>query len=141
MNRKKSREYERLLGNLRAVAQSEEKDWEESAWRLALDRATAGKSEGGRPAEVLRPRWAWAYAAVIVVLLGAAAVATRNFFHEAWPTLGARVEAGRNGSLAQAGAEPRLTAQNQLAVTFVSSESGLQVNWYFDKEFEWEEEP
>ncbi len=141
MNRKKSRECERLLGNLRAIARSEEKDWEETAWRVALDRATAGQSEGRRPAESLRPRWAWAYAAAIVVLLGAAAVVTKDFFREAGPTLGARVEPGRSGIPAPAGATARLTAQNQLSVTLVSGESGLQVNWYFDKEFEWEEEP
>jgi len=136
---RKPREYERLLNNLRAVARSEERDWEDQDWRRALRRATAGKPDEFRPAPKPRPAWAWAYAAVIVILLGAAAVTIQSFFHAAGPTLLARVEPARSAGPVGAGGAGSLTAQNQLSVTFVSGESGLRVNWYFDKEFKWEE--
>jgi hypothetical protein len=140
MNReKKRREYQRLLDNLRAIARSEEQDWDEQDWRRALRRATTGKPGELRPAWKPRPAWAWAYAAVMVILLGAAAVAVRSFFHAAGPTLLARVEPARSGGPAPAGGTGSPTPQNQLSVTLVSGESGLRVYWYFDKEFDWEE--
>jgi hypothetical protein len=140
MKRERRRgEDERLLDNLRAMARSEERDWEDQDWHCALRRATAGKSNELRPAPKPRPDWAWAYAIVIVILLGAAAVTVRSFFHAAGPTLLARVEPAGSAAPVGAGGTASLASQNQLSVTFVSGESGLRVNWYFDKEFEWEE--
>ena len=133
-------EYRRLLENLRAVARSEEKDWAEEDWRRALRRATIGKQEELRPEWRRPPAWAGAYALVIAILLGAAAVASRSFFRAAWPTLTAEVEPARTGGPAPAGGGAGLAAQDQLSVTFVSVESGLRVYWYFDKEFDWKEE-
>lgn len=141
MNRKKKSEYQRLLENLRAIARDEEKDWEEADWRRAVLRATASPPEDVRPARRPLPGWAWAYAAGLVVLLGAAAVVTRSFFREAWPTLDARVETSLSAGPTLAGAAGGRTPQDRLAVSFVSGESGLRVYWYFDKEFEWEEKP
>ncbi len=136
---RKPREYERLRDNLRAIARSEERDWEDQDWHRALRRATAGKSNELRPAPRPRPGWAWAYAAVLVILLGAAAVTFRSFFQAAGPTFLARVEPARSTGPARAGGAGSPSHQDRLSVTFVSGESGLRVNWYFDKEFEWEE--
>ena len=126
--------YRPLLDNLRAIARSEERDWEEVDWRRALRRATAGGPGEPRPRRNPRPVWVWAYATAVVILLGAAAMTARSFFRAAGPALMARVDpAGGGGS-----AEP--ARQDQLAVTLVSAESGLRVYWYFDNEFNWKEE-
>jgi len=137
---RKGREYRPLLDNLRAIARSEEKDWEEEDWRRALRRATAAEPGELRPGWKPLAGWVWAYAVVIVILLGAAAVATSSFFRTAGPTIMARVEPARNGSRGPAGGAVSLALQNQLSATFVSAESGLRVYWYFDKEFDWKEE-
>ena len=126
--------YRPLLENLRAIARSEERDWEEVDWRRALRRATAGGPGEPRPRRTPRPVWVWAYATAVVILLGAAAVTTRSFFHAAGPALLARADPAGGG----ASAGP--VRQDQLAVTLVSAESGLRVHWYFDKEFDWKEE-
>lgn len=131
---RKGKEYRRLLVNLKALARSEERDWDESAWRRALARATAEEPAARRPAWRPRPRWAWAYGAAVVILLGAGAVVTRNLFHR--PSAAAVEEAG---PAPEGGAADR-AAQKQLSVTLVSGESGLRVYWYFDKEFDWKEE-
>jgi hypothetical protein len=126
--------YQPLLDNLRAIARSEETDWEEDDWRRALRRATAGEPVEPRPRRPARPAWAWGYATAVVILLGAAAVTTRSFFRAAGPVLMSRVDPASGGG--SAGQPP----QDQLAVSLVSAESGLRVYWYFDREFDWKEE-
>jgi hypothetical protein len=127
---RKGKEYRRLLANLKALARSEERDWDESAWQRALAGATAEEPAARRPAWRSRPSWAWAYGAAVVIILGAGAVVTRNLLHR--PSAAAVEEAG---PAPEGGA-----AQKQLSVTLVSGESGLRVYWYFDKEFDWKEE-
>ena len=129
-----SGKYRPLLDNLRAIARSEERDWEEEDWQRALRRATAGEPGEPRPQRHPRPVWAWAYATAVIILLGAAAVTTRSFFRAAGPALMARVGPASGGGSAGP------ARQDQLAVTLVSAESGLRVYWYFDKEFDWKEE-
>jgi hypothetical protein len=131
--------YRPLLDNLRAIARSEERDWEEEAWRRAVRRATAGKPGELRPEMKPRPAWVWAYATAIVVLLGGAAAATRSFFRAAGPALMARMDPAGGGT-APGGGAAGLAPQDRLSVTLVSAESGLRVYWYFDKEFDWKEE-
>ena len=130
-----SGKYRPLLDNLRAIARSEERDWEEEDWQ---PRPAPGDSRGARRAAsrvgIRRPVWAWAYATAVVILLGAAAVTTRSFFRAAGPALMARVGPASGGGSAGP------ARQDQLAVTLVSAESGLRVYWYFDKEFDWKEE-
>jgi hypothetical protein len=128
---RKGGEYRRLLANLRAVARSEERDWDEPAWRRAVARATAAEPASERPARSPRPRWAWAYASVLVILLGAGAVVTLNFL---------RRPAGEAARAGLAGGSTERMAQNQLSLTLVSGESGLRVHWYFNKEFDWKED-
>jgi ferric-dicitrate binding protein FerR (iron transport regulator) len=137
---RKGREYRRLLINLRAIARSEERDWDEPAWRRAVARATAAEPGAARPARSPRLRWAWAYAAVLVILLGAGAVVTLTVVPR--PGMESAGEAGAGGA-ARAGLEGGSAdrmGQNQLSLTLVSGESGLRVHWYFNREFDWKEE-
>lgn len=131
---KKDKEYRRLLANLRLIARREERDWDESAWRRALARATAEEPGTRRPDWRARPSWAWAYAAAVVILLGAGTLVTRNFLRRP-PSAG-----GEAPVATPAGGAADRAAQKQLAVTLVSGDSGLRVYWYFDKEFDWKEE-
>jgi hypothetical protein len=42
-------------------------------------------------------------------------------------------------TLLAAGTAPEKTTQNVMSMTLVSQETGLQVHWTFNKNFEWEE--
>jgi hypothetical protein len=141
MKRKaKAEQYLRLLDGLRSAARSEERDWKEEDWRRALRRATAAEPADLRLERKPRPAWAWAYGAAVAILLGAAAVTTRDFFRAAGPALMARTEAPGGGANAAGGGSRVPARQDRLAVTLVSAESGLRVHWYFDREFDWKEE-
>jgi hypothetical protein len=131
---RKGREYRRLLANLRAIARSEERDWDEPAWHRAVARATAAEPGAALTARSPRLRWAWAYAAVLVILVGAGAVVTLNVLHRSGMESTGEARAGLEG-----GSADRM-GQNPLALTLVSGESGLRVHWYFNREFDWKEE-
>jgi hypothetical protein len=136
-NRKQD-EYGRLLAHLRAGARSEEPDWEEAAWHRAVAKATAEEPAAVRRAPGRGLRWAWAGAAAVLIL-GAGTVATVNLLHRP-PGGGGGFASGRNaGRNLEVGAVGE-TAQDQISLTLVSSESGLRVHWYFDKDFDWKEE-
>ena len=117
-------EYRESLSRLKAAAKAESvPDWSEGEWRALMVRvpalATEGREEirGVRPPN-LRPRWA--AASVLGVFLGLA-VLTMLF---------------KDGNLG-----PRKTATagepSVVSLTLVSQETGLQVVWFLDKNFEW----
>jgi anti-sigma factor RsiW len=115
-------EYRRALGRVRAAAQEEGvKDWTGAEWQ-ALMAAIAASRPGRRgPAFGLRPRWALAS--------GLAAVAV----------LAATVLIFKDASFRQreAGSVP---GPDVVSVTMVSQETGLQVVWFLNKNFDWKGE-
>jgi anti-sigma factor RsiW len=125
------REYEvHLFAHRQAKAWlgKERRDWHEADWRRTVHGAVNQAVPRGS-LTVIRPfvRKTWAYAAglLAVVMLGI-------FLLQ--PQLGRK----------QAKIKPGITAgpetgQEVVAVTIVSPKSGLKINWFLNKNFEWED--
>jgi len=122
---KELEEYRQSMSRLKTAANAENvPDWSEGEWRALMAHAIgSGREvrEGGmdrRPAFLAQPRWA--AASVLGVFLGLA-VLTMLF---------------KDGNLGQretsAAGEPSV-----VSLTLVSQETGLQVVWFLDKNFEW----
>jgi hypothetical protein len=111
--------YRSALGRVKAAAREEGlRDWSDPEWKGLLARIITEKSAERSPAPRLRPRWAMASGLAAVVLL---AVLTLVF---------------RNSIFRPQGAAPA-PGPEVVSVTMVSQETGLQVVWFFNKNFEW----
>jgi hypothetical protein len=128
--------YRAALGAIRTAAKEEGiPDWTEGEWQALMARATAsaGRDSGmgetaGRPASW--PRWATASAAGVLVGLVVLGVLIRGPV----PGPGRRAAAdGRTGEEAAGG-------QDVLSMTMISQETGLQIVWFFDKNFDYKGE-
>jgi anti-sigma factor RsiW len=156
--------YRNAIGRVKASARQESAgDWSGAEWKALIARATAqGTEKAGSPAG-LRPRWALASGIAAVILLAALAFLFRDAI---FGSRGSGAErqaavvkkeepkaapakpvppkpAGKKGKsvpvvqpeyLAKNAAQER---QDVLSVTMVSQETGLQVVWFFNKNFEW----
>ena len=112
-------EYRESLAQLKAAANAESvPDWSEAEWRALLTRFRPAAPVKKRPGFFARPRWA--VASVLGAFLGLA-VLTMLF---------------KDGNLppreTSAAGEPSV-----VSLTLVSQETGLQVVWFLDKNFEW----
>ena len=112
-------EYRESLSRLKAAAKAESvPDWSEGEWRALAARFRPADPGEKRPAFLARPRWA--AASVLGTFLGLA-VLTMLF---------------KDGNLG-----PRETSTagepSVVSLTLVSQETGLQVVWFLDKNFEW----
>ncbi len=112
-------EYRESLSRLKAAAKAESvPDWSEGEWRDLAARFKPTVTTTERPGFLARPRWA--AASVLGVFLGLA-VLTMLF---------------KDGNLG-----PRKTSSagepSVVSLTLVSQETGLQVVWFLDKNFEW----
>jgi predicted anti-sigma-YlaC factor YlaD len=117
--RKELGEYRQALTRLKAAAKAESvPDWSEGEWRALAARFKPAAPPTKRPAFLARPRWA--AASVLGMFLGLA-VLTMLF---------------KDGSL---GPREKSTAgePSVVSLTLVSQETGLQVVWFLDKNFEW----
>jgi anti-sigma factor RsiW len=112
-------EYRESLSRLKAAAKAESvPDWSEGEWRALAARFRPAATATRRPAFLAQPRWA--AASVLGVFLGLA-VLTMLF---------------KDGNLGPRGTsaagEPSV-----VSLTLVSQETGLQLVWFLDKNFEW----
>jgi len=132
--REELRAFRAALAALRTAAKGEGvPDWTETEWRALMAR-TAGQSETGeagqaapaRPA--FRPRWAAASAAGALIGLVALALLFRG------PVSGPEGRTTAGGPAVAAG------EQDVLSMTMVSQETGLQIVWFFDKDFDYKGE-
>jgi anti-sigma factor RsiW len=117
--RKELEEYRESMSRLKAAAKAESVlDWSEGEWRALTDRFRPAAPGEKRPSFLARPRWA--AASVLGAFLGLA-VLTMLF---------------KDGNLGpretSAAGEPSV-----VSLTLVSQETGLQVVWFLDKNFEW----
>ena len=117
--RKELGEYRQALTRLKAAAKAESvPDWSEGEWRALAARFRPADPGEKRPAFLAQPRWA--AASVLGAFLGLA-VLTMLF---------------KDGNLG-----PRKTSSadepSVVSLTLVSQETGLQVVWFLDKNFEW----
>lgn len=112
-------EYRESLSRLKAAAKAESvPDWSEGEWRALTARFRPAVPTTERLGFLAQPRWV--AASVLGVFLGLA-VLTMLF---------------KDGDLGpretSAAAEPSI-----VSLTLVSQETGLQVVWFLDKNFEW----
>ena len=130
------REYRLALDRVRAEAGAEGgPDWSEGQWqalmaRVAAEARPAREAAGRRPGPALLPRWA--PASVLGAVIGLA-------------VLGVLIKDGRFGQAPGArAAAPSLAEtdrkQDVISVTMVSPETGLQIVWFLDKNFDWKGE-
>ncbi|MBP7706425.1 MAG: zf-HC2 domain-containing protein [Candidatus Aminicenantes bacterium] len=136
--REELRTFHEALATLRTAATDEGvPDWTEAEWRALMARAAgqAGTGEAGHAAPArpaFRPRWAAASAAGALIGL----VALALLFRGPVPGPEGRVRAGApaGGTALAAG------GQDVLSMTMVSRETGLQIVWFFDKNFDYKGE-
>jgi len=131
------KELEALRAALRAFRTAAEDegvpDWTEGEWKALMVRAAAGPERAGQTSRGVvrpgpRPRWAAASA------LGALMAIAVLFAILRGPVPGP----GRtptNAGLSLEAAAPK--GQDVVSVTMVSRETGLQIVWFFDKEFDY----
>jgi hypothetical protein len=112
-------EYRAALGRVKAAAREERAgDWSDPEWKGLLARITAEKPGKRSRAFGLRPQWAMASGIATVILLAVLTLVFRNSIfrpEETAPAPGPEV----------------------VSVTMVSQETGLQVVWFLNKNFEW----
>ena len=128
-----SREFRAVLARVRAAAGAEGgPEWSEADWRGLMARVAAEarsprEAAGRRRAPAHLPRWA--PASVLGAVIGLAVLATLVKDGR----IGGRPGSSVAGPVA-AGADRK---QDVISVTMVSPESGLQVVWFLDKNFDW----
>ncbi len=131
-------ELREALAWIKAAAKEEAvPDWSEGEWKALMVRA-AGETQGSRKgkrsagARVAWPGWAAASAAGVLIGLVVLGVLVRGPV----PRPEGRFAAGgRTGEPAAAARE-----QDVVAMTMVSQETGLQVVWFLDKNFDYKGE-
>ena len=133
--RRELEELRAALARFKAAAEAESvPDWNEGEWKALMVRAAAGTARGGEEkgawgGRVLLPRWAAASA--LGGLIGLAVLSA--LFRGPGPGPAKRPEPPL--ALADAG-----RAQDVVSMTMVSQETGLQIVWFFDKNFDYEGE-
>lgn len=111
--------YRGSLSQLKAAAKAESvPDWSEGEWRALAARFKPAVAATRRPAFLTRPRWA--VASVLGAFLGLAVLSL----------------VFKDGNLGPRGTSPA-GELSVVSLTLVSQETGLQVVWFLDKNFEW----
>lgn len=128
--------FRAALAEIKASAKVEGvSEWSEGEWAAAMSRVAAEASRGrqapdGAGAPVFRPRWATAAALGTMIGLALLAVLFRG------PSIRS---GGTSGPGPTAFAASRIP-QDKVAITMVSPETGLQVVWILDKNFDYKGE-
>jgi predicted anti-sigma-YlaC factor YlaD len=125
--------FREAMAGIRSVAKAEGvADWTESEWRSIMARAGAeAKRAGQAPVPKARPAFQprWTAASALGALIGLAVLGV--LFRGPSPRPAAMTAAGR--ALIAAGP----AAQDKLTMTIVSPETGLQIVWILDRNFDW----
>jgi anti-sigma factor RsiW len=126
--RKELADFRRAMGEIRAAANAERAaEWSSGEWDTLMSRVNeAAKNardiEGRARRPVLRPRWVAASA--LGAFLGLIVLSV--LFNGPAP----RTQRSRDGAAVA-------SRQDKVAITMVSPETGLQVVWFLDKNFDW----
>jgi len=122
------------LAGIRTAARAEGlAGWTEAEWQAAMDRVRKeAKGTASSPARAAGPAFAprWAAASAIGVVLGLAVLGV--LFRGPAPHPDSASGAGESARLDAGAAE-----QDRLTMTLVSPETGLQIVWILDKNFDW----
>jgi hypothetical protein len=128
--RKELADFRRAMGEIRAAAKAERPaEWSAGEWDTVMSRVNevakeARAGEGQAPGRVLWPRWAAASALGAFLCL----IVLSVLFNGPAP----QTQRPRNGDAAAVAAR-----QDKVAITMVSPETGLQVVWFLDRNFDW----
>ncbi len=132
--REEFEEFRAAMAGIKAAAKAEgAAEWREGEWDALMARVARERKRGaraaaaGRGAPVFRP--SWAAASVLGAFLGL--VVLSLLFRGPSSRLQTTRAGGEKPVAAGAGKQDRLT------MTLISPESGLQVVWIFDKNFNW----
>jgi predicted anti-sigma-YlaC factor YlaD len=119
------------LAGIRAAAKETVADWSGSEWGALMGRVRA-EAQGTGPRRAAGPVFAprWAAASVIGAVLGLVVMGV--LFRGPSPRPDTAASAGERTLLAAGPGE-----QDRLTMTLVSPETGLQIVWTFDKNFDW----
>jgi anti-sigma factor RsiW len=133
--RRELEELRAALARFKAAAMDESvPDWSEDEWKALMARAAGGTRRDGEKkrawgGHVLVPRWAAASALGALIGLVVLSVLFRG------PGPGPEERPQPLVALADAG-----RAQDVVSMTMVSQETGLQIVWFLDKNFDYEGE-
>jgi len=124
------RELEILKQRIQAARiwlQQEELEWSDPAWRRALREAAAPAPARADPWKPWPFRPLWAYAAMALL-----AAALTLWVVKPLPE--------KEGTLSQLAAEASAPSQEIVSMTLVSRETGLEVQWFLNKNFKLKED-
>lgn len=130
--------YRKALAQVKAAAGAETTpDWNESEWRALMARAVGGarqvrEKQDAVRGPIMKPRWAVAAGAAAAIVLAAVMLLQKEPGFR--PGLVAMAPGAGDRSLEPIAAP---VDQDVVSVTLVSQETGLQVFWFFNKNFEW----
>jgi hypothetical protein len=129
--------YKLSLEKTKEWLAKDRKDWEESDWQRALQRAIKDKEPEVSPLVPWPFKKAWSYS-----LIGVMAVALTLLFI-LWPSiikdemgLGSEKFTEEQAQLFRT--SPEESEQEVVSMTIVSKETGLKIVWFFNKNFELE---
>jgi hypothetical protein len=128
--------FRAALAEVKSAAKAEGvREWGQGEWnalmaRVAAEAKKAGESTGGVASPAFEPRWAAASALGAVIGLAILSVLFRG------PSPRPEMTPGESGVVI-ASENPR---QDRVAITMVSPETGLQVVWFLDKNFDYKGE-
>lgn len=125
--------FRAALARIRGAAKAEAvQDWSEGEWRALMARVTngtgaVGEAAGGAGFRTLRPRW------VAASVLGAAiGLAILSVLFRV-PS----IQPGKARDRSLPALASSRSPQDKVAITMVSPETGLQVVWFLDRNFDW----
>jgi anti-sigma factor RsiW len=122
-------DFRTAFAGIKAAAKAESvAAWNEGEWKAAVARAVAAAPEP-KPQSGRSVGLAWAAASVLGIVLGLIVMGV--LFRG--PSPRPDTAAGTGGPLLAAGTGE----QDRLTMTLVSPETGLQIVWTLDKNFEW----
>jgi anti-sigma factor RsiW len=131
--RRELEDFRLSLDRVRAAAAAEgSPDWGEGEWQALMARVSGAAKEAREGKEknrglVIAPRWAAAAGLGVFFGLVILGVLMRDPF----------LRPGRPTHVGQTVAAAQVQEQDKVAVTMVSPETGLQIVWILDKNFDW----
>lgn len=131
-------QYLRAVGQTRQWLQRQELHWEESAWKQVVTGAVPREKDPGKAL------WPWpfkptsAYALMIFLAAGLTLLVVRPAFVPSNIPGEILQTAGITDPGSLSGTEPG--SQDVVAITLVSRETGLKVQWFFNRNFNLEED-
>lgn len=118
--------YKDSVSAIKAWVKQEQKEWQEDSWVKAVNLATREEPESKKALWPWPYKPVWAYAFMVVFLIAFSVFLLKPFpFGEEVLSLPEMAEASQ---------------QDIVSVTLVSKETGFQVQWFFNRNYNLEEE-